>query len=122
MPYLLIVFFTSSNQPLIISGSSQSFLWHSYVLPSFTFKAGVLFIKLLAYLTLIRGAFFALQIVSAIALIRLIVGDSPCASSLNMSLTSTSSSIGVNLLFFGVKSSLDALPRILSYKVVLGIL
>jgi hypothetical protein len=74
---LLTVFFTSSNQAPIIFGSSQSFLWHSYALPSLTSIAGVLFIKLLAYLTPTRGLLLALQIASTISLIRDRVGDSP---------------------------------------------
>jgi len=77
MPCLLIVFFTSLNQALILSGSSQSFLWYSYVLLSFTSRAGVLFTKLLAYFIPTGGAFLALQITSAISLIRERVGDSP---------------------------------------------
>jgi hypothetical protein len=61
----------------MISGSSQSFLWHSYVLLSFTSKASVLLIKLAAQLTLTAILPLTLQIVSAIPLIRLRVGDSP---------------------------------------------
>jgi Na+-translocating ferredoxin:NAD+ oxidoreductase RnfD subunit len=74
---LLTIFFTSSNQAPIFFGSSQSFLWHSYTLPSLTSIAGVLFKKLLTYLTPTRGLLLTLQITSAISLIRDRVGDSP---------------------------------------------
>jgi len=91
IPCLLIVFFTSSNQAPITCGSSHSLLWLSYVLPSLVSSSGVLLMKLFAQLTPTGSTPLALQIVSAISLTRLIVGDSPWASSFRMVFTVTSS-------------------------------
>jgi len=78
--------------------------------------------KVFAQLTPTGGPPLVLQMEYAISLTRLIVGDSPQASSFTMFWTITSSSMVDILPFCGLESSLAGLPLIRWMRVVLGTL